>query len=199
QTTGRLRRLSRLEELVDAFAVERQLYVQMVIVFKPWRAEGKRSIVGSGQRQRDRLQSLVVITAPVEQSLYESRRRMVVQVVDEFDIPFQNRRYLLIQGLERLAPRFAQKHAVKRADGLGELDHVSQAFCSALEKTFALLDPPAFKIDKGSAEHRGVLNRRRVHVGRRYVRPHDLYVRVRYVHRRRVRRNKVRPRVPAVE
>src|SRR5262249_43545581 len=156
----------RLEELVDAFAVERHACVQMVVVFKPWRAEGKRSIVGSGQRQRDRLQSVVVIAAPVEQPLYESRRRMVVQVVDEFDIPFQNRGYLLIQGLERLAPRFAQKHAVKRADGLGELDHVSQAFCSAIEETFDLLDPSSFKVDKGSAKHRRVLNRRGVDVGR---------------------------------
>src|SRR5262249_1703351 len=121
----------------------------MVIVFKPWRAEGKRSIVGSGQRQRDRLQPLVVIAAPVEQSLYEPRRWMIVEIVDEFDIAFQNRGYLLIQGLERLAPRFAQKHAVKRANGLGELDHVSQAFCSAIEKTFDLLDPSSFKVDKG--------------------------------------------------
>ena len=54
-------------------------------------------------------------------------------------------------------------------------------------------------IDKRTAEHGGVFERRDVDLRGRDKRAHHLQVRIGNEHRRRRRRNEIRPRVPLVK
>ena len=78
------------KQVVELLASKRDLQTKRVLgVFQAWRAEDKGTIVAINFSEHDTLQTAVEIGALIEQRLDQTKRSVIIEIVNELDITLQ--------------------------------------------------------------------------------------------------------------
>src|SRR5215831_20042966 len=77
--------------------------MQQVLAFKTWRAEDKRTIVATDERQHEALGRPVIVFRAIEKRLEQLERGVMIQVIYEFHVAFKKLGDFSIQRLQTVA------------------------------------------------------------------------------------------------
>src|SRR5579859_556128 len=78
------------KEMVELLAGKRDLQAKRIFaVLESWCAQDKGAIVAVNFREDETLQAAIVVGALVEEGLNQTKRRVVIQVINQLDITLQ--------------------------------------------------------------------------------------------------------------